>query len=324
MRTEIARLFTPELLADGATRFGISLASLQLLGDHQAYVYGGYAGPLGNVVLRITHSSHRSVEWIEAELEWIKYLTQQGVPAARPVESLGGLWVESIAGGEFLVCCFTKALGGLIGDEQLRPSLFAVLGRTLGRMHSLTKRFVPVVQRPHWFELDAYDVCRYVPTGQREFRHRALAIIRTLSDTPRSNNTYGLIHADLHFGNIFVHESTITCFDFDSCQYHWFGYDLAAIIFFSARRLGDAPKMLPGLINALLSGYSAESNPSDLLLESLELFVAVREIAKYILYFKHDRANTDSLQRQQRIVLYRSDIEQGRSFCDLDWNSFVR
>jgi Ser/Thr protein kinase RdoA (MazF antagonist) len=231
--------------------------------------------------------------------------------------------VESIANGEFLVCCFNKAAGRFIGDEQLRPGLFAVLGRALGRMHYLTKRFVPVAQRPHWFELDAYDVCRYVPTEQSRFREHALAILQVLSDMPRPVSTYGLIHADLHFGNIFVHESKITCFDFDSCQYHWFGYDLATIIFFSARRLADAPKALPGLINALLSGYSAESSPDDLLLDNLELFLAVREIAKYILYFKHDRANTDLVQRQQRIKSYRSDIEQRRSFLDMDWNSFV-
>ena len=43
-------------------------------GDRQNYVYASNTSAYGDVVLRFTHFSHRSIEWLEAELEWINYL----------------------------------------------------------------------------------------------------------------------------------------------------------------------------------------------------------------------------------------------------------
>jgi len=37
----------------------------------------------------------------------------------------------------------------------------------------------------------------------------------------------GLIHADLHFGNLLVHQGQLVAIDFDDCGYGFHAYDLA-------------------------------------------------------------------------------------------------
>ncbi len=40
-------------------------------------------------------------------------------------------------------------------------------------------------------------------------------------------DTYGVIYADLHNGNIHYTDNSLTLFDFDHCAYGWRAYDLA-------------------------------------------------------------------------------------------------
>ena len=42
---------------------------------------------------------------------------------------------------------------------------------------------------------------------------------------------YGIIHGDLHLGNIHFNENQITLFDFDHCAYGWRAYDLVTSFF---------------------------------------------------------------------------------------------
>lgn len=322
MRSDIARLFTPDILAAGARRFGLNPNSLRLLGDHQSLVYSCHHPLEGEVILRFTHVSHRPLEWIAAELEWVDFLADMGVPAARPRESTGKRRAEVLGDGLAIACCFERAKGEAVQDGQLRPELFERLGMLLGRIHRVTQQFIPTARRPKWYELDAYDIETYLPPEAERFRDRSSLLLRSLAALPKSERTYGLIHADLHFGNVFAQDSRLTCFDFDSSQYHWLGYDIAAIVFFSARRMAAPARRLPELVSTLLLGYAKESDTEDLELSQLALFLAVRELAKCILYYKNDRTNRPL--QAQRLASYRADIEQQRPFLDVNWSRVCR
>ncbi len=323
MHSNIAKLFDDLILSDAAARFGVHTDSGRRLGSHQSFVYGGRRTSAEDVVLRITHVSHRSRQWVDAELEWVEYLGGQGVPVARPLRSVRGLWSERVGtGGDFVASCFQLARGHPVGDDDLTPRLFETFGAVLGRMHRLSEHFIPAVhtvRRPKWYDLDTYDAFTFVPASQVRLRESVRAIINELATLPEHERTFGLIHADLHLGNVFIDGPTITCFDFDSCQYHWFGYDIAAFLFFTSRRVPR--EHLLGVLDSLLSGYSREHDTGRLLLRHLGLFLSLCEIAKYILYYKHGTAQAERKERRERIKAYRTDIEHRRPFLGLDWNA---
>jgi Ser/Thr protein kinase RdoA (MazF antagonist) len=68
-----------------------------------------------------------------------------------------------------------------------------------------------------------------------------------LAAMPRTAPAYGLIHGDLHAGNVHVDGRSFTFFDFDHCAVGWRAYDLAP----ARMSLDDAQW------DALLAGYAA-------------------------------------------------------------------
>lgn len=55
---------------------------------------------------------------------------------------------------------------------------------------------------------------------------RLAEVRQTLNAMPKSTESYGLIHADLHFWNFAVSPGGLTVFDFDNSEYNWFMADL--------------------------------------------------------------------------------------------------
>ena len=50
----------------------------------------------------------------------------------------------------------------------------------------------------------------------------------------------GLIHADLHHGNLLLHDDSLTAIDFDDCAYGSYAFDLAMPIYYAVRTQRDA------------------------------------------------------------------------------------
>src|SRR5688500_395825 len=65
-------------------------------GANSVYRFEAGGVPL---VLRLTRNRHRSRGQLEAELEFIEFVSSRGVAAARPVPSIAGALVETIDSG---------------------------------------------------------------------------------------------------------------------------------------------------------------------------------------------------------------------------------
>lgn len=114
---------------------------------------------------------------------------------------------------------------------------------------------------------------------------RARDGIERLKTLPTSPDRYGLIHADLHYGNFFCTEdSQITAFDFDDAAYHWFAYDLA--VAFNALPYSLAQGQRDHVARAILAGYrQVRSLPQDFQSE-LRMLLELRDIQIYQLIHK--------------------------------------
>lgn len=259
---------------------------LQFLRQVANFVYEGeLAGR--PVVVRLTEPSRRGAQDIEAELDWMDFLARQGIQLARPIRSMRGLFVEQVEGAPpFFAAIFEKAQGVSLSGGPIDAGFAETWGRYLGRMHRLTKGYRPpttLAPRQSWEGDDALKTALRAldPADALPFR-RMNELLAWLKGLPQNRAEYGLVHADLHSGNFFVHEGAITAFDFDDSCYHWFAYDL--VIPMISMNLQDRK---PGLLSDLalrepfLNAYLSENSLSQIWIDRLELFGKYRAALIY-------------------------------------------
>lgn len=192
------------------------------------------------VVLRLTQPYHRKLEEIKSELHWLNYLNQNGVRVANPIA--------------------TKA------------------GELIVQVQRLTKIYVPpagIQKRQNWREDDSLAMAlrSMDPKGGIPYT-RLNELLEWMSSLPQDRDSYGLIHTDLHRGNFFYHEKTMTGFDFDDSCYQWFSYDFVAPLnsvhknFYEGHQHADKGRIL----ELFLEGYSKENTLSPVWIDRIELF----------------------------------------------------
>ena len=85
MEERIVSLLRPDLVAE-ATHQWNATGNPVLLDDVSNFVYE-FPSQGERRILRLTHNSHHTEDEIVAELDWLKFLIQHGVPASQPLLS---------------------------------------------------------------------------------------------------------------------------------------------------------------------------------------------------------------------------------------------
>jgi Ser/Thr protein kinase RdoA (MazF antagonist) len=131
------------LLQAGTERFGITPAAAHPLGGMDGVAYA-YERDGAQYVLKFTPAQTEHLPRMHAKLEFVNYLSANGVRVSKPVRSLHGELIETLddAGHLWAVTSSERAPGrhayatGEYGDE-----LFTLWGQTVGQMHRLTKDY---------------------------------------------------------------------------------------------------------------------------------------------------------------------------------------
>ncbi len=77
MEIAVERVFTKEILARAAKAFHVTVEE-KPLGDFENYIFKAKGDNDEDYVLRLTHSSHRSKQEVEAELDFYDMLRETG------------------------------------------------------------------------------------------------------------------------------------------------------------------------------------------------------------------------------------------------------
>ncbi len=302
---------SPELLERAAACYALEAGELTpRRGGHFAHVYG-FQRQGRSYVLRLTPPDEDTdLPQMQAALHWLDYLASHGGLAAGPRPSAQGRLIESLEQpeGRYLAVAFAAAPGVLSEEfplDRWDERLFASLGRSVGRMHALAQGYHPaagLAARPQW------------NAGGSLFSRRPSAVLRQAQDAstdpalalacrkqeallnevealplealPQAAESYGLIHADLHFGNFFIEPQSgrITIIDFDDCCYGWYVMDLAMLLF-------DVLVLYPGadrqefagrFLRSLLRGYREEKALERFWLAQMPRLLKLLELGVYI------------------------------------------
>lgn len=297
MEKSVEILFTEDILKFFLKSFHLQ-AEVKKLGDFENYVFEAYRGN-NPVILRITHSSHRSKDEIIAELDWMNYLHKQKVNCPEAFTSSNNQLIEDLPasdGSFFYACLFSKVPGSRVKIKSpvFNNQLFHAWGKAIAQMHAVTKEYEPskeIKLRPSWEDEELLNIETYVPNENEIIKNTKL-LIKELKSLPRTKDNFGLIHSDIHSGNFFYDGECVHVFDFDDCSYHWFASDIAIPLYYSVlygyHNVSELEReqFAINFLSHFIKGYEEHHLLPEGWKEQLPLFFMLRDITLYSVLHK--------------------------------------
>jgi Ser/Thr protein kinase RdoA (MazF antagonist) len=316
------------ILDKAAQSYGISKSDLTKLGSFESLVFE-FARGGQNYIVKFTHSLHRTPDQVMGELEWVEHLRANGVPVCGVIPSNDGKAIVTVEVEDsyFIVYAFEKAPGSHAEKGQWSEELILEWGKTLGRLHAATKTFRPSresYKRFQWYEDDTLNARKYIPADQRKVIEAIENHKRKLRALPTDENSYGVIHSDIHNWNFYVHNGSLHVFDTDDCHYNWLAYDIGIPLYYALRtaEIGeDNSEYARYFFRLFMEGYRRENNIDPIWITRIPDFMKLREMDLYIIIAKEDIADENDWCR--RFMKGRKEkIENNVPFIDMDFSEF--
>ncbi len=182
-----------------------------------------------------------SAEAFQFEVDLVDYLHKRKMPVAYPVPRKDGdlLGWAATPLGERATALFSYALGEEISKDSLTTAQRLELGKTVATFHLTANSFHSEHRRYHLnLKYLVEEPLRLIAQQDNDKIQEILASLQPISalvDAVKSLTTdgdeYGIIHGDLHAGNMHFQGNQVTLFGFDHCAYGWRAYDLATIFY---------------------------------------------------------------------------------------------
>jgi Ser/Thr protein kinase RdoA (MazF antagonist) len=328
MEKRIKDRYGDDIYQQALARYDIKPDRVTPLDGFESFIYE-FARHEREYILRISHSLRRNPGLIAGEVDWINYLADRGVPAARAISSAQKNLIEAIDDdhdGFFLATAFEKAPGNHIKPEAWNGDFFERYGHLLGRMHALSQQYrppKPAWKRPEWDDPEMLDLKPWIPASEPLVTERWLELEAYLATLPKDAAGYGLIHQDAHAGNFFVDEDgQMTLFDFDDSIHGWYGYDIAIVLFYAIMGEPDWPAFTRSFMSRFLKGYARENRLPPAWLREIPHFLKLREIDLYaVIHRSFDVQNLDHPWLIRYMDGRRERIEAGQPYIDFDFTS---
>lgn len=223
-------------------------------------------------LLRIHRNEYHTKSAIEEEMSWLALLSKAGLSVPKPVISNHGDLVRTVAHLDMSSsrnCSLFEWIKGRCIGESVRTKHLYQVGVVIANFQMHTPR-TPVIHRRYWTAeglvgekptFGSIDSLAGIRPKQQETisRARKLVLKKLQRFEKKFPERQGLIHADLHFGNILSIDNSLGAIDFDDCGYGFHSYDLVIPLLSVERILGERKSnRLSEYKDALISGYQTK------------------------------------------------------------------
>ncbi|SDZ57301.1 Ser/Thr protein kinase RdoA involved in Cpx stress response, MazF antagonist [Evansella caseinilytica] len=322
-------------LAKGAEKFNVQASDLELLGGFSNNVFECKSDG-EPFVLKFYPSSEYNYHSILAELDWIKYLLKSGINVTAPLPSKHSNHIEMIQlddGGKYYVMAFEKAKGSFIDEtnsDDWNSNVFCLWGKVLGKIHSLSKNYSPSdnsIKQREWNEGVLFA----------EFPERVGELVLTkwnqyvneVNHLPKDSSSYGMIHNDLHHKNFYLHNNELILFDFGDCEYNWFIYDIAIVLYHAIQTIpnsnhGKRKDFTRHFYHSFINGYNTENILDKYWLSKLPFFLNYRQIFSYLYFEKFltpEQKNNANVK--EILAVMKAKIENDIPYIDINHKEFI-
>lgn len=327
MKPYVVERFTPAILDQVADRYGLSTDDLVDLGGFESFVYETTFDEQP-VIIKVGHSDRRTIELLNGEAEFTRYLAAHGVTVASTVMSPQGNLIEAIDdghGAHFHAGAWSKAPGKTPDRENSDLDFWRAHGALLGRIHASTAGFRPSdpsFVRPHWDDDVLLQDSMFIPESDVDANAEMRRLLESMRSLPRTDDVYGLVHLDAHGGNAHYDGHTVTLFDFDDCGYSWFADDLAIVMYYGLRAFDDPVAAAETIWPEFIASYQTEHRIEPAWFELFPTFLSWRDHLLYSIIHRSmmDDDDFDAAAWTDRFHARHAD---GRPLIDYDFTTGV-
>jgi Ser/Thr protein kinase RdoA (MazF antagonist) len=262
--------------------YGLTGSRLTFIGQSFNAVYRVDTNGGAQYVLRVHRFNVYDALEMRSEFQWLEYLSRCGeVLVSEPVANQGGefvteLAVEDVPGRHY--CTMLRWHPGTPLAEPAPNHHCYMAGELLAKLHRCSQRFVPPAgfTRPWRGAGYAHECVKRIraaaPPGL--FPAKVLSVLDATADhigavmdeIRHGSDDFGMIHGDLHGGNLLFHGPTARAIDFDGCGWGHYLYDVAIATY----------HLPPQGARLLVSGYRHHRELFAHELERLPAFYALR------------------------------------------------
>jgi Ser/Thr protein kinase RdoA (MazF antagonist) len=298
---------SPELAARALFQFPLDVARVQPIRRSDNLTWRVESSDGKVYLLRVHQSLNAAMagarqrpDCVQSELYWLSALAEAGSEVQRPQRTKNGALVAMVeANGRLAPCTLLSWLEGELFDEARhdRAEIARSYGSLTARLHNHAAGWTP----PPDFIRPAQDAAHFQRLFS-EFRKALHWGLIQAEDWPTLSETcarlvedmerfedittqWGLIHADLHTGNILVRGARILPIDFSLCGWGSFLFDASIAL------LGGLPAHLR---SSFLEGYRVLRPFPSALLTPVEIFGLVG-LLSYCAFQVENQANHEWL-----------------------------
>ena len=278
-------------------------------------------------ILKARHAGTSDAGKIANEAAWISHLYQNGIRVPCLLRSGFGPLVECSTSGNvaFVGYCYEKMpLGSGRGKCWDDPRFIQDLGGTAGRMHTLAESFqlpdpgnMPGWDSPEWIR----DPEGFFHPSQRAVVGTVLKLREQVSGLEQQKGTCGLVHDDLHAGNVFKVDERVVIIDFECLHVNRFVAEIASALLFRTwigpeKEKPDVEARALDFLRNLLIGYANEHSLEDRWYELMPLYLKLREIS---LFATHPERDMAELEDNAFLNYVHESVADNRPFLKIDF-----
>lgn len=278
---------------EAAPAFGLEHAEIEILHKSENVVCK-VTMPDEQLVMRLHRPGYTSIDELKSEVQWVKALGAAGIPVPTARPTLDGDYYTAVEVGDRTLQVGVvewvegDTLANIATQDGERRSLVDDY-RRIGELSASIRRHAMSWTPPDGFVRRRWDVDGFLgetpawgrfwdvaalTSKQRDLFNRArTSLIEELSNITTASSHFGLIHADLHNGNVMAKGDKLTIIDFDDSGYSWYAYDLAVAL---QPLLGD--DSYTAARAAMIEGYRSIHRFGDDEEASIDTFLTVRSL----------------------------------------------
>lgn len=269
-------------------------------------------------LLRI-HSNRLSREEIRSELLLLQELNKSkdlNVPEGiASCDDIYVLDIETEIGYRHPYVTMMRWIEGEKATGEFTDSQAYNMGVLISRLHAAAKDFNPPSDfiRPTWgvesFKREMAKLERYYEhflsdEGWKLYQDAAEKVVSQLTTMDPCEHNYGLIHADLHTGNMVFKDNQPYPIDFGRCGYGYYLYDIA----------GTLLELWPKHRWMLIQGYESIRKLETDYIRDLECFFIMFMIENYCHHASDPREAASLIDEQKYAQAYIREYLNGNSF----------
>lgn len=285
-----------EAAGRAAPGFGLEPTAIEIMSHSENVVCRIDLADGTKVAMRLHRPGYNTHAELESEVLWVASLAEAGLPVPVPLpRSEGGHYelVEVGSGADIerrhvgvVKWVEGEPLGGPVeGANGNVVQHFATIGGLTAQIREHNSSWTPppgfirrrwdadnlVGDSPLWGRF--WEAGRLTTEQQSLFSEARTQLWQELSDLSTGPDRFGLIHSDLHLGNLMAAGDALTLIDFDDAGFGWFAHELAVSLH---PGLGE-PWLEPAKA-ALIDGYRSVYALDDEEVALIDTFLVVRSL----------------------------------------------